>query len=328
MRDQCTARLEQPTPAHPGDAGEIAVCDDAHMINSSLAAFSEGLADIVDAAAPSVIQVLGRRRPASGVVFAPNLIVTTTRALGREDGIQVRRSDGQAFSAEFVGWDPATMLVVLKAGDLGVAPIRAASTPARTGQLALAIGRSWTNVPTATSGMVSIIGGPLPTGPGRAIDRVIRTTAPTHSGFAGGAFVNMSGELAGITTAVEIRGLGVVIPADIALAAAHHLAEHGTVERGYLGVAGQAVRLGDQQRGDRSDAHAVLVIAVTPGSPADTAGILVGDMVLAFDGHAVQSPVDLLELLAGRVGHEVMLTISRGGIPDERRVTIGRKPRG
>ena len=100
--------------------------------------------------------------------------------------------------------------------------------------------------------MVSVIGGPLPTGPGRAIDRVIRTTAPMHQGFAGGALVDVAGGLVGLATAAAIRGLGVVIPVDIAWSVAARLAEHGTVPRGYLGLAGQTVRLQERQRdGDR-----------------------------------------------------------------------------
>src|SRR5438876_3939015 len=91
-----------------------------------------------------------------------------------------------------------------------------ATTDARVGHLALAVARSWSNALTASAGIVSVIGGPLPTGRRRAIDEVIRTTAPMHDGFAGGAFVDTTGGLVGVTTASAIRGLGVVIPAAIA----------------------------------------------------------------------------------------------------------------
>jgi len=89
---------------------------------------------------------------------------------------------------------------------------RAVDVRARVGHLALAVARSWSNVVTASAGIVSVIGGPLPTGRRRAIDQVIRTTAPMHDGFAGGAFLDTSGGLIGIATAAAIRGLGVVIP--------------------------------------------------------------------------------------------------------------------
>src|SRR5262245_26715117 len=195
---------------------------------NSLVAFSNQIADVVAGIAPSVVQVQGRRRPASGVIFRDGMIVTTTRALGREDHLRVRTEDGREHEAELGGWDPTTGLVLLRSADLGARPAVPAETVPRVGHLAFAVGRSWSNALTATAGVVAVIGGPLPTGYGRAIDRVIRTTAPMHGGFAGGALVDAAGGLLGISTATEIRGLGVVIPADIVWKTASGLAEHGT----------------------------------------------------------------------------------------------------
>src|ERR671931_628977 len=175
-----------------------------------------GLGDAVAAAAPSVVQVQGRRRPASGLVYADNVVLTTVRALGGEDGLRVRRDDGRTFDAQLAGWDPATSLAVLRVPELGAPPISVAGRPARVGHLALAVARSWSNAVTASVGIVSVIGGPLPTGRRRAIDEVIRTTAPMHDGFSGGAFLDISGGLIGIATASAIRGLGLVIPSAIA----------------------------------------------------------------------------------------------------------------
>src|SRR5262249_50017660 len=105
------------------------------MKNETLASFSNQLADVVDAAAPSVVQVQGRRRPASGLVYADNVVLTTARALGREDGLHVRRHDGQMLDAELAGWDPATSLAVLRAPGLGLPAIEPAAAPARVGHL-------------------------------------------------------------------------------------------------------------------------------------------------------------------------------------------------
>jgi hypothetical protein len=155
---------------------------------------------------------------------------------------------------------------------------------ARVGHIAVGVARSWSNVVTASAGIVSVIGGPLPTGFRRAIDEVIRTTAPMHDGFGGGAFVDTAGKLIGVPTAAEIRGLAVVIPVRIAWATAAALIQHGTVKRGYMGLAGQPVRLPDAQRGPDDRDRALLVVAVTPKSPAEAAGVLVGDLLLDFDG--------------------------------------------
>jgi S1-C subfamily serine protease len=292
-----------------------------------LTTFSNQMADAVAAASPSVVQVRGGRRPASGVAYAPGVVLTTTRALGREDGLHVQTHDGRVLAAELAGWDPATSLAVLKINDLNVAAAAPATAPARVGALALAVARSWSNGLTASAGIVSIIGGPLPTGRGRAIDEVIRTTAPMHDGFAGGAFVDTTGQVIGITTATAIRGLAVVIPTSIAWKTAATLVEHGSVKRGFLGVGGQVVRLGDGQRPADGREQALLVVSVTPGAPAAAAGLLVGDIVGDFDGHPVESPEDLLGLLHGeRVGRAVRVRVLRGGQWMEVSVKVGERP--
>lgn len=294
------------------------------MAELSLSALSDQLADVIAAAAPSVVQVHGRRRPASGVAYGPDLVLTTARALGQEDGLKVRTADGRVLDAELGGWDPTTNLVLLRVANLGVAAAHPADREARVGSIAIAIGRSWSNALTATTGVVSVIGGPLPTGRGRAIDRVIRTTAPMHGGFAGGAVIDASGQLIGMATAAEIRGLGVVIPADIAWAVAARLAEHGTLKRGYLGVAGQSAKLPERLRTTDERSHGLLIVEVSSNSPAEAAGILVGDVLTAFDGEPIESPVDLLALLQGdRVGRAVTIRLLRGGAPTDLSVTVG-----
>jgi serine protease DegQ len=288
---------------------------------------SNQMADAIAAAAPSIVQVQGRRRPASGIAYADDVVVTTMKALGREDGLRVRQHEGRAFDAELAGWDPTTSLAVLRVPGLQGRPLAPATTNARVGHLALAVARSWSNAVTASSGIISVIGGPLPTGRRRAIDQVIRTTAPMHDGFAGGACLDTSGGLLGVATAAEIRGLGVIIPTAIAWKAAAGILEHGGMKRGYLGIAGQVVALPENQRGAEGREEALLVIAVTAGSPAAHAGVLVGDVILAFDGQPVESPEDLLDLLIGdRVGRGVKLHVLRGGAAQDIVVTVGERP--
>jgi S1-C subfamily serine protease len=310
-----------------GDASAACVCDDGRMTTDLLTSFSDQLADAVAAAAPSVVQVQGRRRPASGLVYADGVVLTTVRTLGRGDGLHVRRDDGQTLDAELAGWDPTTSLAVLRVAGLGAPPIAPAAAPARVGHLAVAVARSWSNALTASAGIVAVIGGPLRTGHRRAIDQVIRTTAPMHDGFAGGAFLDPSGKLTGIATASEIRGFGVVIPASIAWKTAATVLEHGSLKRGFLGIAGQPVSLPESQRGAGGREQALLVVGVTKDSPAASAGVLVGDILLAFDDHPVESPEELLDLLLGdRVGRSVPIGILRGGSRVDLAVTVGERP--
>ena len=298
------------------------------MTSESLASISNAMADAVAAAAPAVVQVHGRGRPASGLVYAGGIVVTTIRALGGEDRLRVRSTEGTAFTAELAGWDPTTSLAVLRVDGFTAAPITPTAAAPRVGQLALAVGRSWSNVLSASAGIVAVIGGPLRTGHRRAIDQVFRTTAPMHDGFAGGALIDTAGGLLGIATSTTIRGTTVVIPASIAWTTVASVLEHGSLKRGYLGIAGQPVELPESQRsGDRT--QALLVVSVTDGGPAAQAGVFVGDLITALDGHAVGSPQDLFDLLLGdRVGRAVPVTILRGGTQIELPVTVGERPKG
>ncbi|HKW03015.1 MAG TPA: trypsin-like peptidase domain-containing protein [Vicinamibacterales bacterium] len=296
------------------------------MSDLSISTFSDQLADAVASVAASVVQVQGRHRPVSGVVYAPGVVLATARALGREDGVRVTTPDGRTLDAEFGGWDPASGLVVVRASGLDAPPVPVATAPARVGHLALAVARSWSNAITASAGLVSVIGGPLPTWRGGKIDQVIRTSAPMHDGFAGGAFIDVRGQLIGVSTAASIRGLNVVIPAAIAWKTAAQLVEYGTPRRGYLGLAGQPVHLADRKGKDRIERNGLLIVSVSGGSPADAAGLLVGDVLLEFDGEPVESPGGLLELLDGsRVGRAVSVRILRGGVEQAVTVTVGER---
>ncbi len=298
-------------------------------MNNALTAFSDQLADLVTAAAPSVVQVRGQRGPASGVVYAPGIVIANMRALGGEDGLHVRGHDGAAADAELAGWDPVTGLAVLRAPALDAPALAPAASPPRVGHLAIAIARSFSNNVTATSGIVAVIGGPLRTGRRRSIAEIIRTTAPMHEGFAGGALLDASGQLLGVTTAAAIRGLGVVVPVAIAWQTVAALLEHGSPKRGYLGLAGQPVSLTGSQRAAAGRERAVLVVAVTDASPAAAAGILVGDALVEVDGRAVASPDDLLDALTvDSIGRAVPLVLLRGGAVARVDVTVGERPAG
>src|SRR5688500_1562834 len=287
---------------------QILVCKYRGMLNE----LSSQIADVVTRVAPSIVQVEGQGRPASGVVYAADTVITTARAVGRDDHPRVRRPDGEVVNAEIAGWDPATRVVVLKAAGLALPALSAGELP-RVGEIAVALARSWSNAVTASAGLVSVIGGPLPTGRRRAIEQVIRTSAPMHDGFAGGAFLGADGRLLGVTTAASIRGLGVVIPAGIAWSTAADLLRRGTLKRGYLGIAAQPARVSDKQKDVAGVSQALLVVDVKTDTPADAAGLLVGDLLLSVDGNALTSPDELLDLLVGdRVGGTVAARVLRG----------------
>jgi S1-C subfamily serine protease len=280
------------------------------------------LAAIVDIAAPLVVQVQGGRQPVSGVVYDSNAIVTSAHGIGREDGLKIRSNGSDtSVEADLAGWDPATGLAILRtrAAICAAAPARGEREP-RAGEIVMAVGRSWSNAVTASTGIVAVVGGPLRTGRRRQIPRVFRITARVHDGFAGGGIFDASGRLTGIATASAIRGFGVGIPVSIAWAAAAQVLASGTPRRGFVGLAAQRAELPASQRSGELS-HALVVVGVTPSSPAEAAGILVGDVILEFDGRPLERPDDLLDVLIARqVGESVVARILRGG--SERRVTV------
>jgi S1-C subfamily serine protease len=292
------------------------------MANTTLSALSNEITTLAEAAAASVVQVVGARRPASGVVHGADTIVTTARAIGREDGLRVRVPGGALVDAALAGWDPATGIAVLRtATALGIPPSPVADAEPRVGEIVLAIARSWSNAVTASAGIVAVVGGPLRTGRRREIARVIRVTAPMHDGFAGGGVFDAGGRLTGLATATAIRGFGVVIPSSIAWASAAQLLATGSPRRSFIGLAVQPVQLPPVHRPEGRE-RALLVVAVSPGSPAESAGVIVGDVLLEFDGRPTESPEHLLDLLtASRVGVPLSARTLRGGVPRDVEIT-------
>jgi len=297
------------------------------MTNSSLLSLSNDLADLAAAKGTAIVQVLGSRRPASGVIHGIDTVLTTGRAIGREDGVRVRIGDADPIEAEMIGWDPATSVAVLRTSTkLDVAAPAIADNEPRVGQIAVALARSWSNALTASAGIVAVVGGPLRTGRRRQIARVIRVTAPMHDGFAGGGLFDASGQLTGIASAAVIRGFAVAIPASIAWASARQIVTTGG-SRGCIGVAVQPVHAPTAFRTDGRE-RALLIVGVTPGSPAETAGIIVGDVLLEFAGARIESAEDLLDRLTGdRVGQKIQLKTLHGGVPREVDVIVASRPR-
>jgi S1-C subfamily serine protease len=282
------------------------------------------MAAAVEQAAPSVVQVHGRRRVAAGLVVAENLVLTP--AAVDADKAAVRSGGGQTADGAVLGRIGHMGLTVLRVDGLGLLPLTPGDEP-KPGGLAVAVGRTWSGGVMAMLAPIAVVGGPLRTGRASAIDRVIRIQQPPHGALAGGALIGDAGRVLGIITSMDIRDTTVVIPAAIAWPAATQVAATGGTKQGFLGVSSMPVAIPERQRAGRSDGYGLLISQVSSQSPADSAGLLVGDIIVAFDRQAVHDGEELMTRLRGdRIGTAVPVTVLRGGSPVDVTVTVGERP--
>ena len=289
---------------------------------------SDALADTVAKAAPGVVRVSARQRlPASGIAWsADGLIVTAHHVVEQDTGITVAIDGGEAVPASLVGRDPRTDLAVLRTenGRLTAAPV-AQSSGLRVGHLVLALARPMEAV-NATLGIVASLGKGRQPAAGGNLDSYVQTDVAMLPGFSGGPLVNSEGEILGLNTSALARGMSLTIPASIIGGIVDTLVEHGRVRRGYLGVGAQTVRLPEGLAGELDQASGLLLASVEPGAPADKAGLLQGDILLALDGQQLRRMQDLLDALGGeRVGKTVSVQIVRAGQTEERPVVVGER---
>lgn len=291
---------------------------------STWSSLSNEISVAVEQAAPSIVQVHGRRRIAAGLVAAENIVVTP--AAVDDDNVAVRAGNGQALDGAVLGRVGHMGLTVLRVDGLGLRPL-AAADDAKPGHLAVAVGRTWSGNVMAMLAPIAVVGGPLRTGRATEIERVIRIQQSPHGALNGGALLDASGRVLGIITSLAIRGTTVVIPASFAFAAATKAAADGGTKQGFLGVSSTPVVIPERQRAGRSQGVGLLINQVSQQSPADAAGLLVGDVIVGFDGDPVEDGEELVTRLRGnRIGKAVAVTVLRGGSAVDVTVTIGERP--
>jgi S1-C subfamily serine protease len=293
----------------------------------TLSAVSDQLADAVERIGPAVVQINGRpRRPSSGVVYAPTLVLVAEHAIEREDDLTVELATGSPLPARLVGRDLASDLAVLRVPGLVAEPAQPAATPARVGQFVLAVGRPGDRALMASIGVVSAVGGPARTR-GGMLEQYIRTDATPYPGFSGGALIDARGTVLGILTTGLSGGAALAVPMPLAGRLAESLTRQGFVARGWLGVGTQPVRVPPGQRAGLAHETGLLIVHLAPESPALHGGLLLGDILITFGGQAVDDGETLQALLGGeRVGRAVTIEVLRGGALVTLEVTIGQRP--
>lgn len=297
-----------------------------------LDAYSQAVTRAAEAVSPSVVKIdvhhpseSRRRLPqelhgsGSGFIFTPDgFILTNSHVVHGAQRIEIILSDGRKFHAQPVGEDPDTDLAVVRIYGSQLVPASFGdSQNIRVGQLAVAIGNPYGFQCTVTAGVISALGRSLRSKSGRLIDNIIQTDAALNPGNSGGPLVNSRGEVIGVNTAVILPAQGIcfAIAINTAKFVAGHLIRFGKIRRSYIGVAGQDVPLNRRLIRFHSlrTESGILVVSIENESPALKAGVLAGDIVVAYDGKDVAGIDQLHRLLTEQqVGVKSVLTLLRG----------------
>lgn len=299
-------------------------------MSTVLTELSDALAAAVEKAAGSTVLVNARRRiPASGIVWsADGVIVTADHIIERDENIEVLLPSGEKVSATIAGRDPGSDLAVLKVDTTGLTPAELAPAgSARIGSFVLAVGRATAEGPMASFGVVGSVGGAWRTFRGTEVEGYLRSDTTFYPGFSGGPLVDAQGRVVGLNSSRLGRGGGLTIPAVALTRIVGDLLAGGKVRRAYLGISSQGVRLPAALAASLDGQESgLLIVSVEPGSPADQAGLLIGDILVAFGGSKVTDTDDLQSLLGvGRIGQPTPASILRGGEAKDLTITVGER---
>jgi S1-C subfamily serine protease len=313
----------------------VSVADDRALLD----AYSRTVAGVVERVGPSVVRLDirhgdGKRGGSgSGVIVSPDgLILTNSHVVRGAKRTEVTTLDGRNLSARVLGDDPDTDLALARVDEDVTLPAAhiGDSKKLRRGEIAIAIGNPLGFDASATAGIVSALGRSLRAKSGRIIDDVIQTDAALNPGNSGGPLVSSRGEVIGINTAMiaGAQGICFAVAANTARFVLGEIIRHGRVRRAHLGIGGGTILLPRRiaLRLDLAQTTGAVVTSVEKNGPADEAGLLTGDIVLAVDGAPVTGADDLVRLLdADKIGRTLPLDVLRRS--DKRRFWVALRER-
>lgn len=258
----------------------------------------------------------------SGVIINKNkgYIITNNHVIAKAKDIKVKLQDGREFKATLVGSDPASDIAVIKIKAKKLKSLKFAnSDKLRVGDFVVAIGNPFGIGQTVTSGIISALGR---SGLGiEAYENFIQTDASINPGNSGGALVNLRGELVGINTAIigskgvsGSVGIGLAIPVNMALDITEQLLKYGKVKRGYLGVSAQDLTTDLSKAFGINTYKGAIITRVTKGSPADKAGIKIGDVVTKINNENIENASSMRNKIGLlKINSSITMEINRKG---------------
>ena len=287
---------------------------------SGLADLSLELSRAVESADGYTVAIHARRRiPSSGIIWREGLIVAASHTVRRDGEVPVTLPNGESVTATVAGRDPGTDLILLrvKAGGVQSSAERAEESESSVGSLVLAVGRPGRDV-SASFGIVSARTRAWRTGQGTQLEGILRLDMGVYDGFSGGPLVAASGRIIGINNSALARGGAAALSAGTVDSFVDEILSRGHVRRPFIGVAVHPVTL-PQVTVDRhklSSDSGLVVLSVGAGSPAEAAGILVGDVLLRAGARTFERMSDLLDAIVQvEDGKALELALLRGGTP-------------
>lgn len=279
-------------------------------------ALDQALAAAVAHAGPSIVHVArGHGQAGTGIVWADDLVISSSFHTPDRTKVGIASADGELErrDAEVIGRDPGTDVAVLRVAGGGLAPATFRELGAlAVGNLALALGRPGRSV-RASLRAIGVLGPATRTPHGGQLDRYVESDRQIPRGFAGGPLVDADGAVIGMNTRTLMRGEDLAVPTETLRRVVAELVAHGGIRRGFLGVGAYPAQLSPALAQLAGRDRAALVAGVEDGSPAATAGLIVGDLIVELAGAGIADPDDLRRALADRPGEAVELVVLRGG---------------
>jgi S1-C subfamily serine protease len=287
--------------------------------------FSSGLADRIAAAAAFTVGIHTGKRPVSGILWRPDVVVASEQMLPEDASALRVVHGGRTVGATLAGRDPSTNVAVLKLDTPLDGSLPGDADPPRVGNLVLMAGADQAGNTTGRLAMVHALGEAWHSMAGGRIDALIRLDARLGAD-EGGPVLALAGGLIGMSTSGPRRRTIVIPTATLARVVDPLLAE-GRIARGWLGIGLQPVMIPDSLRQTAERENGLMVVGLAGGGPAETAGILPGDIVLDIDGAPAGRPRTLSASLGpDRIGQTIALRILRAGTVQAISVSISARP--
>jgi 2-alkenal reductase len=336
-----TPTLPAPTPPPAASAVSTAVLQEAAI--QAGPTLEDRLVQVYQNANPAVVFILTQTGSGSGFLFdEQGNIVTNNHVIAGSRSFEIVFASGERRRAQLVGSDPDSDLAVIKINQVPeeVTPLALSSTPLSVGQFVVAIGNPFGEQGSMSMGIVSGLGRSLPSqrvgtgGSNYSLPQVIQTDAPINPGNSGGPLLNLDGQVVGINSAIATTtginsGVGFAIPVSAVARIVPSLIETGKYVYPYMGIAfGGEIDLESMERWNLPQSWGAYVVGLTPGSPAESSGLVAaspqnrrgGDLIIALDGNLVRNFSDLNSYLVFQTspGQTIQITVLRG----DRELTI------